>query len=105
MPTEGTTTDRVKEMQKYDLEILSRTKTFREIGEMFGVAQNTVGTEVQRQLDNKTFYQNTLQDVEKYEEKLTVKEYNCGGGYGQWMNSDIRRFGIINRKTIENEST
>ena len=95
MPRGSETTDRVKKLRSFDLEKLCRTKTYMQIGEMFGVSQGTVGVELQKQIDSRVFYRSTLTNVEQYEEKLTVREFTCGGGYGQWLNSDIRRFGKL----------
>jgi hypothetical protein len=99
MPTKGTITDRVKKMKKLDLEKLSRYNTYQQIGEMFYVSVATVKTELQSQIDNKTFYKNTLLGVEEYEDMLMIKEDTCGGGFGQWMDSGIRLFG----KSTNNE--
>lgn len=101
MPRGSETTDRVKKLRRFDLEMLCRYSTYSELSDMLGVSTTTIKTELEKQLENRTFYTNTVPNTGEYERKLEVTEDTCGGGYGQWLNSDIRRFGKLMLKETD----
>ena len=103
MNPKGYVSEEVKELRKIDLIKLISTNSYQEISFMYNVSHTTVRNELIRQIDEKQSLKFNY-TVEEIESMNTIKEDSCVGGFGQWMESDIRKFGkqITNEKNRTN---